>query len=228
MPLLISIRGYQLSSPGDTIHGGLLGANNFNVASGTTVFTANGISATVSFGTGGDGSTLERCPIARCTWNGNFQPGDELLTDLNFNTGGDSGRVTLDFSKGIAGIDFKLKPYAAPASPCVLTFATEIAAYDGSALLGTFHFPDGMEQSHADGNTAGFYGVMDSTGPDITSIQVLAYNCGGVGFDLCGGFATALLEGSVFPPAPEPSSLALLGSGVAIVSFLRRKAAARN
>ena len=73
-------------------------------------------------------------------------------------------------------------------------------------------------------NCAGFYGVIDLSGADITSIQVLAYNCGGVGGP-CYGFALnqARIEDASgtgnAAATPEPASLALLGSGLDMLGF---------
>jgi hypothetical protein len=208
----------------DSLHWGLLGVNNFFVANGATLSTANGILTTVNFGTGGTGATLEQCPTGTCTWTGNFAPGQELLTDINFSDT-DSGRIILSFATGISAIGFQLEPNAA--GP--ITFATQIAVYDGSTLLSTLYFSNGFEQAHGENNTAGFYGVIDTTAADITSIQVLAYNCDSVGGP-CNGFA--INSAKILDPGtstvPEPGGLALLGSGLGMLGFLRRKLAARK
>ena len=223
----------------DSLHWGSLGVNNYFVPQESTLSSVSGILTTVNFGHTGPnvtGATLEQCGprVPNCTWSGNFAPGDELLTDLNFNNSNDSGWIKLSFATGVSGVGFQLEPNAAPGPGGTLTFSTEIAVYDGSTLLDIFYFPFGSEQSHGMMNTAGFYGVTDLTGADITSIEVLAYNCGGVGLHLCGGFAMNQVRIEDAPTAqaaaatPEPTSLALLGSGVGMLGFLRRKLAARK
>jgi PEP-CTERM motif len=237
--VVIGTRSASAFTSNDSLHWGLLGPNNFFVVQGSTLSTTNGIVTTVNFGppptfNGGTGATFVQCPAGGCSWSGNFAPGDILLSDLNFLAGGpDSGRINLSFATPIQAIGFQLEPNAAPAAGSVLNFNVEIAVYDGSTFLGAY-YPAWFEESHFENNSAGFYGVIDSTGANITSLQVLAYDCGGVGPDLCQGFSInhARVEdagvGTAAAATPEPASFALLGSGLGMLCFLRRKLTTRN
>lgn len=126
---------YPPSLSNDSIDWGTIGVNDFFVSSGTTVSTTNRILTAVSFGTEGTGTTLEQCPTSICTWTGKFAPGQELLSTINFNDT-DSGRLILSFATPIDAIGFQLEPDAG--GP--ISFATEIAVYDGSTHINTLYF----------------------------------------------------------------------------------------
>jgi len=217
-------------SSNDTLHWGVLG-NNVSVTNGTTAASGSGLDATINYALGGPGSTLVQCPGSTCSWNGNFAPGQTLLTTVNSTSGKGEGYLDLTFSKGIAGVGFQIEPN--PNRNDLGKFQAEIFAYDGATLLGNW-FLTGTATSDAN-NSANFLGLGDLTGTDITSIKIQTFNCAGGALPNCNdGFGInglKLWEGSPYPggtSTPEPASLVLLGSGLGALGFLRRKVTVRR
>jgi hypothetical protein len=212
-----------VQAPG--LNWGLLVANT-TVASGSSFAE---LGETVNFSTG-SGFTYVQCPTSKCTWNGDFTPGQILL-------GSSGGSTTLNFSENVSGVGFQAMPGFV--SPVPNDEYIEIGVYDGATLSASFFSGLFGGPVGGDTNTAGFYGITNLTGANITSIRLLGFMCTGVAD--CSSDGVTINHTLLNIPSdaaavrlpqpastPEPAGLALVGSGLGILGFLRRKLAARK
>lgn len=196
----------------DITHLDVLGVNA-PVPNGTAIMSVGGVQTTIDFSGGGPGFNYLECQVAGCTWNGDFSPGQSVLS-THSESGVDEGTLTLDFAHGLEGIGFQIQSYLPG------TFEAEVEAFDGSTLLGTL-FEDG-DSDTSNHDTAIFLGLQDLTGADITSLQVQVLDCQD---GACGGFGINqnLLETVPNRTTPEPASLLLLVSGLGALGFFHQK-----
>jgi hypothetical protein len=201
----------QFGTPSDFVFWGQLGATGTAIPNGFTATSVGGIGVTGVFSGRGQGIVGRQCPFTGCDWAGNFAPGDALLW-----TGvPGQGPVTLSFSQGVSGAGFQIQ------ADYFGKFNAELQAFNGPNLLATF-FDTGNSNGQED-NSAIFFGVLDLTGADITSIKIGTFAC----TQNCGDFAInqLWLNPSPSTSTPEPATMMLLSSGLGLLGFLRRKLA---
>jgi hypothetical protein len=136
------------------------------------------------------------------SWDGNFTPGDFLLT-----TQGTNGPITLTFSQPVAGVVTQIQ------SARIGAFQAKIEAFSTSnILLGSFLI-DGISDNFAN-DSAIQIGVNDSSN-SVKKI-VLSVPLTSTGADDANNFAINTFE-ILSPTPPEaPAPLPLLGTGAAV------------
>jgi hypothetical protein len=171
-------------------------------------FSANSVNSTVISGefANGAGSVVSVVcfVLPSCSWLPSppgFSAGDSLIVTSN-GTGGSTGPLSLSFpaAKG-AGLELQVDVPG--------TFTAQLSAFNGATLIATF-----TAASNAAGDPL-FIGALD-TSADITKITVNLSACGGLGCNV-NDFAvnTLYLNASTGTTLPEPSSVLLLGGGLA-------------
>ncbi len=193
-----------LNSPAglsDSLDWSVLGSEYAAVPDGTSGVSVLGNQVTVNFAPGGSGHVFRQ----GSSWMGNFSPGTYLLYNGNF------GPDTLTFSDPISAIVFQIQ------SDYMGDFSSQIRAYNGATLLGTF-VVNGVSNGNADGSAV-FLGVQD-TEAEITSIIIDGLTAASNPQD----FAISGLAMSS-AAVPEPASVDLLGIGLVAAWLARRRSA---
>ncbi len=194
VPIVVTSRAGLAAT--DFIDWGVLGPS-FTVVANPFSVSSNGgsTSATLSMPTG----SFERRDQGN-GWNGNFAPGDHVLW-----TQGANGPTTIKFTNPVAGAGAQIQ------RNLFGPFTANLNVFDPSnTLIGAFTLP-GNSNSNGD-NSAIFLGVIDNSA-DIGSI---VYDTD------THDFAINQLSLNL-SPVPEPSTLALITSGLPVLVFSMRK-----
>jgi len=191
-----------------------LGPDGTPIASGFTATSSAGVTITGSFA-GGAGLTSIQCPAApSCSWTGGFPAGDHLIWAFDSGTGSGTGPLTLGFSSAVLAGGLEIQAD----SPGAFTAKVEAFDVDGMSL--------GIETLASANGAPIFIGAQDATA-DIASLAFDLTACTPAGGCDVHDFAVDTLlsinPGSTPPGAPEPGTLALLGSSLLGFAALRRR-----
>ena len=203
-----------------TSRGGLSGSDSLFISSigpdGTTepsagfvVDTTNGNPVTIS-DSGTSGFTVLQ---EGNDWLGNFANNDFVLW-----TTGDAVPTTLAFGTSVAGVGMQIQPncFSPDCQGGTGDFTASISAFDSSSsLLGSFT-EDGVSNANND-NSAIFIGVLSSSA-NVASITINITSPTGQDYAF-----NELTFGAASSGVPEPSSLAMVLCGAALVAAIMSK-----
>jgi len=199
-------------NPTDIIDWGQLGAPGTIVPSPTNVSSFGGLNATVAVA--GPNMVAMQQGV---TWNGNFDFGENLLWtgNPNFISGTGPGPITINFAHGVSSVGFAIS------SDFFGAFTATLQVYGSGGLLDTLT-ESGVSSPNGDGSAL-FMGLGDLSGANITKIVISEIDANATNDFAIDAVSITTGGGQT---VPEPSSIALLGSGLlTMAGVLRRKLA---
>jgi len=208
----------------DSTNWGQLGEDQTVLSGGFTATSALSVGVTGSFSAADNtGLVADVCldGDGSCTWGptaGGMQPGDTDIFAFDNGTSLGTGPITLAFGTALIGGGAWIQGDTAG------VYTAQIQAFNGGTSLGSF-----TSTSDASGDPI-FIGVLQSPSvANITSIVFSLTSCAGC--SNLGDFAIDTLlmtDQTSTSSTPEPSSVALLGTGLAGMAWMLRKRSLKN
>jgi hypothetical protein len=153
----------------DSVHWSQLGADGTPLGASAAVKSVAGSSVTLTL-TGQNSLVSVACTVLpSCSWAGSgFTAGDSLIWTSDAGNGG-NGPLTLSFSTSVSGVGALIQADG-PGQ-----FTAQIQAFNGATLLGSFPLTVTSDMN----GDATYVGVLDQSGPNITSVIFSLQTCVG-------------------------------------------------
>jgi trimeric autotransporter adhesin len=192
---LVLVNSQAAQGANDSLHWSQLGPDGTILAASFTAKSASGLTVTANLAAPNAVASVV-CAATPCSWTGTgFTAGDTVIWTSDAANGG-SGPLTLILGRGVSGVG-ALVQADGPGQ-----FTVQIQVFNGSTSLGTF------TTSNAQGDAV-YIGVLDQTGPNITSVEFSLTSCTGT----CTDFAVDTASLNVPNATSFPLAVTLTGSG---------------
>jgi hypothetical protein len=203
---LVLVTSQAAQSATDSVSWTQIGADGTLLGASLSALSVGGLAITGSLA-GANSVPAVVCAATGCSWTGSgFAAGDTVIWTSDAANGG-NGPLTLSFGRNIAGAGALIQADG-PGQ-----FTSQIQAFDGTTLLGTF-----TVTSNANGDAV-YIGVQDQTGANITSLTFSLTSCVGS----CTDFAldTAYLNAALATTASltlSPTTVNVGSSGSVVMT----------